>query len=385
MSRLAPASQFHLPADAQPIATTFRLAMFDLRTRLLLWGLTLLASSATSLGLWVTEASAFAEQPMFSEQPLFTVPGPLATQSVNFDASPAMLAPSPVLAPPRTVVQEFSGGGTLGCPDGYIADQRVGCSGNRRQCHDWELMPRGLIYRPYLASAQESRFRAIWNDESGDGKIWDITLGFQFSLLRFGSSGEVRPVGWELGFEGSATTRLDRDENLDLIATDYRFGVPLTWGNEIYQVKFGYYHLSSHLADEFLLKNPGFTRLNFSRNVLVWGHSLYPRPRFRVYFETGFAISSDVSEPWEFLFGSEYAPTGATGPRGAPFVAVNGHLREEVDFGGNFVFQTGWAWRRSPASGLFRLGVEYYNGKSDQFSFFDESEQKTGFGLWYDY
>jgi hypothetical protein len=70
---------------------------------------------------------------------------------------------------------------------------------------------------------------------------------------------------------------------------------------------------------------------------------------------------------------------------GAPFAAVNGHLREEVDFGGNFVAQAGWAWRRGPATGLYRLGVEYYNGKDDQFSFFDNSVEKIGFGMWYDY
>jgi hypothetical protein len=60
-------------------------------------------------------------------------------------------------------------------------------------------------------------------------------------------------------------------------------------------------------------------------------------------------------------------------------------LREELDFGGNAVFQTGWAWRRSPASGLFRVGVEYYNGKDDQFSFYQDSVEKIGVGMWYDF
>jgi hypothetical protein len=31
------------------------------------------------------------------------------------------------------------------------------------------------------------------------------------------------------------------------------------------------------------------------------------------------------------------------------------------------------------------MGVDYYNGKDDQFSFFDESIEKVGFGMWYDY
>ena len=139
------------------------------------------------------------------------------------------------------------------------------------------------------------------------------------------------------------------------------------------------------MGDEFLLKNPGFNRLNYSRDVLVWGHSVYPQDNWRVYGEIGYAVDCDVSDPWELQFGVDYAPTGRTGGGGAPFAAVNGHLREEVDFGGNFVAQTGWCWRRSPATGLYRLGVEYYNGKDDQFSFFNDSVEKIGVGMWYDY
>jgi hypothetical protein len=159
----------------------------------------------------------------------------------------------------------------------------------------------------------------------------------------------------------------------------------MTWGDSIYQVKFAYYHLSSHLGDEFLLKHSGFNRLNYSRDVLVWGHSLDPSDRWRVYGEIGFAFDVDVGDPWEMQFGVDYAPNDRTGARGAPFAAVNGHLRQEHNYGGNVVAQAGWAWRRSPATGLYRIGVEYYNGKDDQFSFFDNSVEKVGFGMWYDY
>ena len=249
----------------------------------------------------------------------------------------------------------------------------------------WQVMPQGLIYRSYLAGAKESRFRSVWNDERNQGDIWDITLGGNVGLLRYGTRGNVRPEGWQLGIEGAGLVRLDIDENRDVDAADYRFGVPMTWGDSIYQVKFAYYHLSSHVGDEFLLKHPGFNRLNYSRDVLVLGNSLYPTDNWRVYGEMGYAVDCDVCDPWEFQFGLDWSPLGRTGGSGAPFAAVNGHLREEVDFGGNFVAQTGWCWRRSPASGLYRLGVEYYNGKDDQFSFFDQSVQKVGAAMWYDY
>lgn len=267
----------------------------------------------------------------------------------------------------------------------YLSAPGVPCNPGPAPCDQWTMLPDGLIYAPYLAGANESRFRAVWHDEANRGDIWDVTLGGRVGLVRYGHLECGRPVGWQLDIEGAGLVRLDMDENADVDAADFRFGIPLTWGDGWSQMKFAYYHLSSHVGDEFLLKNPGFTRLNYSRDVLVLGYSLTPWELWRFYAEMGYGVAVDVAEPWEFQFGVEWAPIANTGFRGAPFAALNGHLREEVDYGGNFVVQAGWAWRRSPTSGMFRAGVEYYNGKDDQFSFFDDSHQKIGFGLWYDY
>jgi len=237
------------------------------------------------------------------------------------------------------------------------------------------------------ASEKESRFRSFWSYEKDERNIWDITLGGHVGILRYGSTDDDRPTGWQLDIEGAGIPRLDPDIANELISADFRFGIPLTYGNERYQMKFGYYHLSSHLGDEFLLRlrNPGFPRLNFSRDVLIWGHSFYPAPTLWFYAEAGYAFISDVARQWEFQFGAEMSPACETGPGGTPFAAVNASLREELNYGGNFVVQVSWAWRRSPASGLFRTEVEYFNGKSDQFSFVNDYESKVGLGVWYDY
>lgn len=249
----------------------------------------------------------------------------------------------------------------------------------------WSVLPRGLVYRNYLAGAKEPRIRGVYSNGKDHGNLWDVSLGGKVSLIRYGTAGRQRPEGLELQLEGAGLLRLDPEENMDVDSADYRIGAPVAWGNRYYQMKFGYYHLSSHLQDEFLHKHPGFDRLNYSRNVLLWGHSLYPTPELRFYFEAGWAFDSDISKPWEFQFGVEYSPYYATGFRGAPFFAFNGHLREEVAFGGNFVGQVGWAWRGGPTSGLFRVGLDYYNGKSDQYSFYNYYESKLGVGIWYDY
>ena len=59
-------------------------------------------------------------------------------------------------------------------------------------------------------------------------------------------------------------------------------------------------------------------------------------------------------------------------------------MRQEVDFGGNICVETGWQWR-SAANHLFRAGLQYFSGKSDQYEFFKQYEEKIGLGLWYDF
>ncbi|MEL7264815.1 MAG: DUF1207 domain-containing protein, partial [Planctomycetota bacterium] len=151
------------------------------------------------------------------------------------------------------------------------------------------------------------------------------------------------------------------------------------------ELQFGFYHVSAHAGDEFLLNNPGFTRLNFFRDALVLGYSFYMRPDLRLYAEYGWGFNNELSEPNELQFGIDWAPAQPTGLRGAPFFAINGHLREEQDFGGNLVVQAGWAWKVDQLDGLLRTGVHYYNGASPQFSFFDQYEQQIGWALWYDF
>lgn len=261
-------------------------------------------------------------------------------------------------------------------PDGYEGDSVE---------YQSQILPQGLIYRAYLAGEKESRFRSVMNNESNLGWKWDISLGGHVGLYRYGTTGNARPEGFQVDIEGAGLLRLDPEEERDVDSVDFRFGIPVTWGTETYQVKLAYYHLSSHLADEFLIKHPNYPRLNYSRDVFVLGQSYYINPDLRLYGEVGYALYSDISLQWEFQFGIDYSPGNATGWRGAPFAATNAHLRQENNYGGNMVFQVGWAWRRSPSSGLFRIGGQYFNGKSEQFSFYNNFESKVGFGIWYDY
>ncbi len=254
----------------------------------------------------------------------------------------------------------------------------------------WHVLPDEVIYHSYWAGVHEPRISGVAFFDAEDGTaLLDVTLGGRVGLLRYGTAdvpGSGRPQGWELDIEGAAFPRLNFDENWDVEAVDFRFGVPITYGRDNWQLKFSYYHLSSHLGDEIAIREGILNqRINFSRDTLVLGGSYYWIPALRTYAEAGWAFYADEgTEPWEFQFGIDYAQPGPTGAVGTPFLALNGHLREEVDFGGNLVVQAGWLWRGQNDKTM-RLGFHYFNGKSNQFQFFNEFEEQIGAGLWYDY
>jgi hypothetical protein len=250
----------------------------------------------------------------------------------------------------------------------------------------WQVQPDGLLYRAYLAGPKESRFAGVIVYEEDQGWFWDVTLGGRVGLLRYGTPNSFRPEGWQLDIEGAAFPRLDFEEDFDMTSADFRFGVPLTYARGMFEAKLAFYHLSSHIGDEFLLKNPGFTRINYSRDAFVFGLATYLSENIRAYVEAGYAFNtSGGTEPWEFQLGIEYAPVAPTHFRGAPFVAVNALLREESDFGGTFTAQAGWQWRGRGSRHVLRGGVQYLTGKSPQFQFFDTNEHQLGVALWYDY
>ncbi|MBI1246484.1 DUF1207 domain-containing protein [bacterium] len=254
--------------------------------------------------------------------------------------------------------------------------------------YHWTLLPKGMVYKSYLAGAQESRLSAKIIKITQDNIMFDGNMGGRFGVLRYGRDSSFLSDGIQWDVEGSAHVRLDIPEDVDVRSVDFRAGTQLTWSwasDPRHRSRFGYYHLSAHLGDEFLLKNPTYNRLNYAHDLLIYGHSFYFTKKFRVYGEVGWAFYNLVADPWEFQFGAEWAPNERTTMWGEPFLAVGCHLRQEVNFGGSFIVQTGWAWVGDIPGRTLRVGFHYHNGDSTQNSFYNIWEQQIGFGIWYDF
>lgn len=248
----------------------------------------------------------------------------------------------------------------------------------------WQAMPEGLIWRSYLAGVHEPRFGLVTSHTRSFGTTWDATLGGRVAMVRYGTNTAYRPEGWELDLEGAAMPRLQPlEESSPVVSTDFRVGVPVTYGSGPWQFKTGYYHLSAHLGDEFMLLNPSAVRINYTRDAVMLAVGYFYTDALRLFGEYDYAfVLGGGSKPGQFQFGVDYSPAIRGG---APFAAVYTNLLEELDYGGSFVAQAGWQFRGGMALHTFRLGVEYVNGANTQYEFFNTFEQRVGFGIWYDY
>ncbi|RMF87893.1 MAG: DUF1207 domain-containing protein, partial [Planctomycetota bacterium] len=183
----------------------------------------------------------------------------------------------------------------------------------------WQLLPSGLIYRSYIAGPREPRFGSQWIHEKDKNWLWDVALGGRVGLLRYGTLNPLWPEGIQLDIEGAAFPRLDLENERDLVTSDFRFGIPLTWRRGRLETKLAYVHLSSHLGDEYWVRYPTRVRRNYVRDSIVLGAGIRPNEDVRLYAEADWAFYDDGgANPWEFQFGIEYAPGQPTDAWGAP-------------------------------------------------------------------
>jgi len=250
-----------------------------------------------------------------------------------------------------------------------------------------QILPQGLMYPSYLASRKDPRLQSIITYDSDYGTLWDITLGGRAPIFRNGTTDPIYPEGWEIELEGAALLRLDWERHRNLAGTDYRAGVPIVYGTRRWQFKTGYYHVSSHLGDNYLMDRFR-PRKHYSRDAIMLGGAFKPIDDVRIYAELDYAFHcGQTTEPLEIQFGFEYASQfdpNMSNWVSRPFFATHGHLFQERDFGGYWATQAGLQWR-SMSDSMLRIGAEFYVGGDDLYQFHTTYQRKVGAGLWYDF
>lgn len=118
-------------------------------------------------------------------------------------------------------------------------------------------LPQGFLFDPLLADPKRPRFFvSVLDARVGDlhTTAAAVAYGGRYGLVRW--PGARYDEGWQLNLSGAVFAQFDLEApSMDLINADYTIGLPLTYRSGDNALRLQVYHQSSHLGDEYLLRN----------------------------------------------------------------------------------------------------------------------------------
>ncbi len=247
-----------------------------------------------------------------------------------------------------------------------------------------ELLPRTRLFAPLIADPRWPHFGASYLYYLDDEELTNagaVSFGESFGLFQGDGPFEGR---WEIGFQAAVFAIFDLDaESKDLINADYWFGVPVTYRVDGFSAMARVYHQSSHLGDEFLLRNR-VDRVNLSYEAVDLKLSFDLPAGFRLYGGGQRLLSREPDEldPWSGQAGLEYVSTQAWwNGMLRPIAGVDLQSREESGWGLD-VSLRGGVQLENPTlqTRSIQLLVEYYQGSSPNGQFYDRDIEYLGLG-----
>jgi len=257
----------------------------------------------------------------------------------------------------------------------------------------WELSvaPAEVLYRTYVADPRRPVFGLTMIDvsesdidDAGDRR-YGVRMGARFGILQLHPpdepGGGVQLAG-EIGFLG----QFDRDNSTDNIGWDGLYGFHLAWqARPELVLRLGLAHDSSHLGDEYI-ENTGRQRIEYTREEFLFGMRYALHKSLCSYVEYGHGYdlrNEDLMEEGRVELGLEFEPEPMWWNRRlAPFAALDVSAYEEDDWDENLSVQLGVVLPGAGRGGSWRVGLEYYDGRSVIGELFQDREQHLAFGLW---
>jgi hypothetical protein len=300
-------------------------------------------------------------------------PGPAIALAMSFAAAPVA---AQISAPTR-------------CGVGIPAAEQTG----------YVPLPRGDVFCPLIADPKSSRsFVSLLRHESGDDlldeklDIASIGIGDVFGLGRWNGS---RPGdGLQFALSAGVFAQFDLGtESYDMLNADYVVGLPITMRRGWFSTRLRLYHQSSHLGDEYLLREPPDRqdREDLSFEALEWLLSADGGP-FRLYGGGELLFRRVPEDLGRYVVhgGAEFRPLPRILPLGSlggfRFVAAaDVKSSEEQDWDPAISARAGLEYDRAPGADATarRWGIfaEFYTGPSPYGQFFREQVRLIGFGV----
>jgi hypothetical protein len=245
------------------------------------------------------------------------------------------------------------------------------------------VLPGGSVFKPLIADPRWPHFAASHHRYLGDKQLTDVgavSFGETFTLVRdrFWSS------WWELGIQAGVFAVFDLGaESKDLVNADYFVAIPVGFRHDDFSALFRFFHQSSHLGDEFLLRtklervNVSYESVDLKLSYEFFGDLL------RLYGGGGYLFDQEPArlDPWSLQYGAEVAspwPSREAGWR--PIAAVDLQHREENDWSTDFSLRAGVQFDGVLASRNFQILLEYFRGRSPNGQFYKSKIDYIGLG-----
>lgn len=178
------------------------------------------------------------------------------------------------------------------------------------------LLDRGFYFEPLVYDPTETLSGAgiynLWEDtEDVTGIYVPVNLALNQSLIRYRIDSLE---GWEFGLQAAAFTQFEIKHVGDgvylggMVNVDYRAVGFISYRENRLALRFRLFHISSHLADDYIIRNnittPTPNTLNYEQVDLTASYNL---GSFRFYGGIGYVFTpNSVRERWAFEVGTEY-------------------------------------------------------------------------------
>lgn len=257
--------------------------------------------------------------------------------------------------------------------------------------HDYELgfLPGGNLFEPLVADPRWPRFSMAYRYFPHDRELKSVgsaTFGESIALYRDGNGfGGL----WEIGVQAGVFSIFDLDApSSDLINTDFFAALQATYRMRDLSALFRVFHQSSHLGDEFLLRNR-IDRINLSFEGVDLKLSYRPFEWLRLYGGGGYLFDLDPPDikPWATQAGIELrTPWRFWNDSTRLVTALDLQHRQENQWSTEISVRGGLQFER-PGSFMRKISLllEYYKGHSPNGQFFNRKIEYFGPGLHLDF
>jgi uncharacterized protein DUF1207 len=246
------------------------------------------------------------------------------------------------------------------------------------------------IYAPYVADPRRSRHIiaviSALDSELPDSQNlrWGLSIGGTYGVARLSRAGA--PDGaWQLDVEGRLYSQFDIHYALDEIGHDGRVGATLIKAvRPNVAIRVAFVHTSSHIGDEYLLRNNITERLSSRKEEAGAGISWKIDTRLRTYADVGYGLNLGTrNRPLRLQMGLELEDQPRLG-KSRWYAALDATSFEENDYEVSANLQTGFVFSSNGSPRRYRFGIELYDGRSQLDTFFMFHERYAVIGMWLD-